>query len=176
MQTSFVGLLTYNVISATFRPAFILREGASQEQEIAMTSHVTEIQAAEPADAARHFSSKLTFETDCWDVHASLKSGDADFVLLDVRGREAYLAGHVPGALHLPRGKMIERRMKEWPQGTLFVTYCAGPHCNGADRAALHISGLGLPVKIMIGGATGWIDEGFQMATGEFPQDAKDFP
>jgi len=46
--------------------------------------------------------------------------------------------------------------MAEWPRETLFVVYCAGPHCNGADRAALKIARLGRPVKIMIGGITGW--------------------
>ena len=48
-----------------------------------------------------------------------------------------------------------------WPHDTLFVVYCAGPHCNGADRAALQLARLGRPVKMMIGGMTGWADEGF---------------
>ena len=39
--------------------------------------------------------------------------------------------------------------------------YCAGPHCNGADRAAVRLARLGRPVKKMIGGVTGWLDEGF---------------
>jgi len=51
--------------------------------------------------------------------------------------------------------------MAEWPSDTVFVVYCAGPHCNGADRAALKLAQMGRPVKIMIGGMTGWADEGF---------------
>jgi len=47
---------------------------------------------------------------------------------------------------------------------TLFVTYCAGPHCNGAARAAAQLARLGFPLKIMAGGMTGWIDEGFPVA------------
>lgn len=54
--------------------------------------------------------------------------------------------------------------MAEWPADTLFVVYCAGPHCNGADRAALKLARMGRPVKIMIGGITGWADEGFEFA------------
>ena len=61
--------------------------------------------------------------------------------------------------------------MAHWPEGTLFVVYCAGPHCNGADRAALKLSRLGLPVKIMIGGITGWEDEQFAFASAEHAQD-----
>ncbi len=49
---------------------------------------------------------------------------------------------------------------------TLFVTYCAGPHCNGAARGALRLARLGRPVKIMAGGVTGWIDEGFPLEEG----------
>lgn len=50
--------------------------------------------------------------------------------------------------------------------GTLFVVYCAGPHCNGAERAALRPARLGHPVKRMIGGVTGWLDEGFDLVAG----------
>lgn len=57
--------------------------------------------------------------------------------------------------------------MAEWPEGTLFVTYCAGPHCNGANKGALRLAQLGRPVKEMIGGVTGWLDEGFSLAAGE---------
>ena len=61
---------------------------------------------------------------------------------------------------------MSAERMQEWPQETLFVVYCAGPHCNGADRAALKLAMLGRPVKIMLGGITGWEDEGFAFSQG----------
>jgi len=48
---------------------------------------------------------------------------------------------------------------------TLFVVYCSGPHCNGADRAALNLARLGRPVKKMIGGVEGWKDEGFSLTS-----------
>lgn len=124
---------------------------------------VTEIPAADPAAVIARYAGRLAFETDCSDVDRALRQG-ADFVLLDVRGPDLYAAGHVPGALNLPHGKMTARRMAEWPAGTLFVVYCAGPHCNGADRAALRLGQLGLPVKLMIGGLTGWIDEGLAVS------------
>jgi rhodanese-related sulfurtransferase len=89
----------------------------------------------------------------------------ADFVLLDVRSPALFAAGHVPGAINLPHGKIIASKMAPWPAETLFVTYCAGPHCNGAARGALRLARLGRPVKIMAGGITGWHDEGFALAT-----------
>ena len=137
-----------------------------------MSNFVTAVSAA-PADVAlAHFESEFTFETDCWDVHDALASGSPGFVLLDVRSPALFAEGHVPGAINLPHGKIIGSKMREWPEGTLFVTYCAGPHCNGAARGALRLARLGLPVKIMAGGITGWADEGFELEIGSAGTDA----
>ncbi len=131
-----------------------------------MPSQVAAISAATPAEAQAHFAAEFRFETDCWDVHDALSRGEADFVLLDVRSAELFARGHVPGAIHLPHGKLVESKLAAWPAETLFVTYCAGPHCNGAARGALRLAALGRPVKIMAGGITGWLDEGFALAQG----------
>ncbi|NNF06490.1 MAG: rhodanese-like domain-containing protein [Candidatus Eisenbacteria bacterium] len=127
-------------------------------------SLVAGIPAADSASALQHFQARLTFETDCWDVHYAMNHGDPDFVVLDVRAEEFYEAGHVPGAISLPHPKMTKTRMDEFPEDTLFVVYCAGPHCNGANRAAIKLARLGRPVKEMIGGVEGWKDEGFDLA------------
>ena len=131
-----------------------------------MSNSVTAIAAAPSAEAVRHFEREFTFETDCWDVHEALASGAPGFVLLDVRGPQSFAAGHVGAATSLPHGKITALKMEQWPAETLFVTYCAGPHCNGAARGALRLARLGRPVKIMAGGVTGWIDEGFELAAG----------
>ncbi len=77
------------------------------------------------------------------------------------------MRGHVDQAAHLPVGKLVESRLARWPVDTLFVVYCAGPHCNGAARAALALARLGRRVKVMTGGVTGWLDEGFPLSEGE---------
>jgi rhodanese-related sulfurtransferase len=127
-----------------------------------MSSAVTTPPPAPSAAAQAHFAAAFAFETDCWDVHDALAKG-ADFVLLDVRSPALYAKGHVPGAINLPHGKIIASKMTEWPEGTVFVTYCAGPHCNGAARGALRLAELSRPVKIMAGGVAGWLDEGFAL-------------
>jgi rhodanese-related sulfurtransferase len=132
-----------------------------------MPSPVTAIPPAPPSEAAQHFARKLALETDCSDVHAALKAGALDFVLLDVRGRTAFAKGHVPGATSLPHADITPERMMAWPHDTVFVVYCAGPHCNGADRAALRLAKLGRPAKVMLGGVTGWADEGFAFEASE---------
>jgi rhodanese-related sulfurtransferase len=129
-----------------------------------MASRVIQVPPAASSDAVRHFAAAFAFETDCWDVHASL-GADCDFVLLDVRSAEDFARGHVPGAVHLPHAKIIESRLAGYPPDTVFVVYCAGPHCNGAQRGALRLAQLGRPVKLMMGGMTGWLDDGFDVAS-----------
>ncbi|MFM0395590.1 rhodanese-like domain-containing protein [Paraburkholderia phytofirmans] len=133
-------------------------------------SAVSSVPAADSATALGHFSASLSFETDCADVHAALATDDPrslDFILLDVRSPAHFARGHVPGAVNLMHGKIVASKLAAYPLDTLFVTYCAGPHCNGATRAAIRLAQLGRPVKIMIGGITGWLDEGFQLAMAE---------
>lgn len=125
---------------------------------------VTSVPAADSPTAQAHFESLLRFETDCWDVHAALASERPGFVLVDVRTPELFGQGHVAGAVNIPRGRLNERRLGEYPPDTLFVVYCVGPHCNGADKAAAQLARLGRPVKKMIGGIEGWKDEGFSLA------------
>ena len=129
-----------------------------------MSNAVTHIPAANSDDALRHFTSQFAYETDCWDTWEALNSGNPGFVLLDVRNQALYDKGHVPGAVHLPHGKIVQSKMSQWSLDTLFVVYCAGPHCNGAAKAAVNLAKLGRPVKLMAGGVTGWLDEGFELA------------
>jgi len=127
---------------------------------------VTAVPAAASDEAIAHFERSFRFEVDCWDVHAAMQSGNPGFVLLDVRNDSKFAAAHVPGAVHHPHGKIIGSKMRDWPEDTLFVTYCDGPHCNGATRGAIRLARLGRPVKIMIGGIMGWMDEGFEFERG----------
>ncbi|WP_158821083.1 rhodanese-like domain-containing protein [Granulicella sp. S156] len=129
-------------------------------------SRVLEVAPA-PAEAAfDHFARRLTFETDCSDVYSSFATDRVDFALLDVRGRQAYSKGHVPGAINIPLLTITEDSLRGYSPETVFVVYCAGPHCNGANKAAIRLSRLGRPVKEMIGGVTGWVDEGFSLVEG----------
>lgn len=124
---------------------------------------VTQVPAAPAAETIAHFEDAFRFETDCWDVHSAMQSREPGFILLDVRNDEKFGEGHVPGAVHLQHGKIIRSKLAHWPEDTLFVTYCDGPHCNGAARGAIRLAKLGRPVKIMAGGIAGWIDEGFEL-------------
>ncbi len=116
-------------------------------------SVVTAIAPASSTDAAAWFRHKLSLETDCADVYSAMREGE-----------ETFARRHLLGALHLPHRQIDETRMAQWPDDTLFVVYCAGPHCNGADVAAMKLALLGRPVKMMLGGLSGWEDEGLPFA------------
>lgn len=130
-----------------------------------MTTTVTAVAAAESSQALAHFEARLQFETDCWDVHHALTEQTPDFTLVDVRSPSLYAEGHIPGAINIPHGKMTEGYMRSHGHGDqLLVVYCAGPHCNGANKAAVRLAKLGMPVKELIGGICGWLDEGFMLS------------
>ena len=84
--------------------------------------------------------------------------------IIEARNDIAFAAGHVPGAINLPTRTITPERLAAFPTNSLFVVYCAGPHCNGVHRAAARLAGLGYSVKEMIGGITGWLDEGLPLA------------
>jgi rhodanese-related sulfurtransferase len=123
-----------------------------------MPNPVTAVPAAEPAEALRHFSARLAFETDADDVAAALAAGDGAVVLLDARSPQAHAAGHLPGAHNLPR-PYAAPDVEALPAG-LLVVYCWGPGCNGATKAARELAAIGRPVKEMLGGFEYWVREG----------------
>lgn len=128
-----------------------------------MSSAVSRIPAAPSDQALEHFSSLLQFETDCWDVHHAITNNKKDFVLLDVRSTLCFDEGHIEGATSLPHQKINTETLQQYTEETLFVVYCAGPHCNATEKAAIRLAKQGRPVKKMIGGVTGWLDEGFML-------------
>ncbi len=124
--------------------------------------------------AAEIFAERLATETDVSDVQAAMSSGLPGFVLIDTRSSAAWDQGHIPGALHLPTPKIAERAGDLLDPAVPVVTYCWGPGCNGATKAALALALQGYAVREMIGGAEYWVREGFALRTpaGEVAREA----
>jgi rhodanese-related sulfurtransferase len=115
--------------------------------------------SAATSAATDHFERRLAFETDAADVWTAVKSGSPGFTLIDARSPSAYAKAHLPGAVSLPHAQIDEGSLAALPDGAL-VTYCWGPGCNAATKAAAKLSALGRPVKEMIGGFEYWVREG----------------
>lgn len=114
-----------------------------------------------------YFAARLTFQADVSDVHAAMESGNPGFVLVDSRGPDAWRQGRVPGAVHLPTAEIPARAPYMLDPAVPAITYCWGPGCDGATRAALALAQLGYQVKEMIGGIEYWIREGFGVETAD---------
>ncbi|QGV81783.1 rhodanese-like domain-containing protein [Streptomyces ficellus] len=129
---------------------------------------VLRVPPAPPAAAAAYFSASLAFHADVSDVAAALAAGgDPGFVVLDSRSTESWDQGHIPGAVHLPTALIPEEAPRLLDPSVPVVTYCWGPGCNGATRAALALAELGYQVKEMLGGFEYWAREGFGYETWE---------
>ena len=129
---------------------------------------VLRVAPAAPAEAAAHFRASLAFHADVSDVAAALAvGGDPGFVVLDSRSTASWEQGHVPGAVHLPTALIAEQAEGLLDKSVPVVTYCWGPGCNGAARAALALAQLGYQVKEMLGGFEYWVREGFGFETWE---------
>ncbi|MFY1699937.1 MULTISPECIES: rhodanese-like domain-containing protein [unclassified Solwaraspora] len=136
-------------------------------------SKVLAVAPASPAAAATHFAAQLAYQTDVSDVHADLAAGVSDLVVVDARGIDAWRHGRLPGALHLPHQEIATRAADVVPVGAVVVTYCWGPGCNGATRAAHRFATLGYQVKEMIGGYEYWVREGFEVVGDAGPRRAR---
>ena len=111
-------------------------------------------------DALDYFSAKLRHETDASDVYAAQKEGQ-QFVLVDVRGDEAWAQGRVAGATHMHYSEIETRAPAEIPADSEVVVYCWSPGCNAGAKAALAFARLGYAVREMIGGFEYWAREGY---------------
>jgi glyoxylase-like metal-dependent hydrolase (beta-lactamase superfamily II)/rhodanese-related sulfurtransferase len=87
----------------------------------------------------------------------------ADIVVLDVRERDAYAAGHVPGARHLPRGQLELRVNDELPDPTArIVTVCEFGKISTLAAATLRDLGF-LRAAALDGGMKAWKESGLPL-------------
>ncbi|MFH8758396.1 rhodanese-like domain-containing protein [Streptomyces atroolivaceus] len=140
-------------------------------QNVTIANSVLRVPPASPAAAVAYFGASLAFHADVSDVAAALETGgDPGFVVLDSRSTASWDQGHVPGAVHLPTALIAEQAAGLLDPAVPVVTYCWGPGCNGATRAALALAELGYRVKEMLGGFEYWVREGFAFETWEGPE------
>jgi len=88
---------------------------------------------------------------------------DLGLVLLDVREKDAYAAGHIPGAQHLPRGQLELRVNKELPDPTRRILVCC-EFGQISTLAAATLRELGYTQAAALdGGLKAWRDGGLPL-------------
>lgn len=86
-------------------------------------------------------------------------------VVLDVRPRDEYLAGHLPGAISIPVEE-LERRLAELPGSGEIVAYCRGPYCLFSGEAVELLRRHGFRARRLAPGLPDWRAQGFPVAVG----------
>ena len=104
---------------------------------------------------------KHVIEISPQDAAAKLNSGEA--VIVDVRDRDEWDEGHIPGATHMSRGT-IELDIEEKVPDPNAMIIC---HCGGGGRSALAAESLQemgyKNVRSMAGGYKAWKAAGLPM-------------
>jgi len=83
-----------------------------------------------------------------------IKSGRT--VLLDVRPKAEFEAGHIPGARSIPIETLARKRGGETLPRREIIVYCRGPHCVWADEAVDILRKRGYTAKRLLLGAPDW--------------------
>ncbi len=105
---------------------------------------------AEVERAAREYLGEQVEAIGREELIARLSRGDA--VLVDVRPREEYEAGHIDGARSIPLDE-LEQRLAELPADREVVAYCRGPFCAYAHEAVRRLRAGGRDARRL---AEGW--------------------
>ena len=112
-----------------------------------------------PKSAFTYFDQKLKFEIGPVELKEKMGRKDSNFELIDVRSREAYQNGHIPGAKMIPYEE-FKMRAPEFSEYRESIVYCYSQTCQLADRAAHWLAEKGYPVKMLLGGFDVWEKSG----------------
>lgn len=118
---------------------------------------VAESQLAEVKELARSLPGRDSESVVARDDVASRLKANA--VMLDVRPKHEFEAGHLRGAVNIPIEELRER-LGELPNDRQIITYCRGEYCVFADEAAEILRAKGFDVARLEGGWPEWQSEG----------------
>ena len=97
------------------------------------------------------------------ELNQRLGGNSRDLVILDIREKDAFEAGHVPGAIHLPRGQLELRVDSELPDPTVrILAYCEFGKISTLAAATLRELGYGRAAALD-GGMKAWREAGYPL-------------
>jgi rhodanese-related sulfurtransferase len=107
----------------------------------------------------QHYTDKLAYEIDSWDLKVALDAGE-NITVIDARSSEAFAREHIPRAVNIPHRTMSPETTRGIEKDALIVCYCDGIGCNASTKGALNMLKLGFRVKELIGGLDWWKRDG----------------
>ena len=132
-------------------------------------SAVLEYGAPEPGEVARVMEDKLRFHTDSWDLSVDPRAGFSDIVVIDARSRDAYAAGHIPGAFSFPHREMSAETTARLDRSKVYVVYCDGIGCNASTKGAYTLASSDFVPRNCFGGIDWWRRDGHTVAASREP-------
>jgi len=103
------------------------------------------------------------------ELKSRVEAVEDDLIVLDVRERDAYEAGHVPGARLLPRGQLELRVNQDLPDPTRrIITCCELGYISTLAAATLRAIGFQRAVALD-GGMKAWREAGYPVKPGKEP-------
>lgn len=120
-------------------------------------------QLAEVERAARDYLGPDVETIDREELINRLSRGDV--VLVDVRPREEFDAGHIEGAHSVPHDELAQR-LAEIPPGQDVVAYCRGPFCAYAHDAVRRLQAAGRSARRLDVGWPEWRLAGLPVSEG----------
>ena len=93
------------------------------------------------------------------------RTDDGSVLILDVRPREEYAAGHIPGAISVPLAE-LESRVATLPPVSEIVAYCRGPYCVLAPQALQLLRRHGYQARRLQDGLPEWKRAGLPVEAG----------
>jgi rhodanese-related sulfurtransferase len=108
---------------------------------------------AEVERAARDYLGEQVETIGRKELLERLERGDA--VLIDVRPKQEYAAGHIEGARSIPIEE-LEQHLAELPEDREIVAYCRGPYCTFAHQAVRRLAGAGRSARRLQEGWPEW--------------------
>ncbi len=89
-----------------------------------------------------------------------------EITVIDVRPREEYVAGHIPGAISVPLAD-LPKRLRDLRKGRDIVAYCRGPYCVMALDAVDLLRRKGFRAQRLEHGVAEWRAQGWRVDTGD---------
>ncbi len=133
-----------------FRSMHVLAENRLAEVEMINRRFLEGREGMEPIDRS--------------DLLKRVKEGAA--TVLDVRPKEEYRAGHIPGALSVPLSR-LKKLLAKLPKNQEIVAYCRGPYCVLAIEAVEILRKKGFKAIRLEEGIQDWRAMGLALDVGD---------
>lgn len=110
-----------------------------------------------------HYEDRFTLRT----ITASelvQRMSEEDVIILDVRPRDEFQAGHLPNAVNIPVDE-LDSSLQKLPTGAKIIAYCRASYCLLSDMAALLLKDHGYDVEVFQDGFPEWRIQGLPYET-----------